>query len=173
MQFSDVRIATPMFDPNADPLSDPMLAELAAGKFVRAADHPWEIEQPPQWDPFDAIERFLKLITALQEKLGIDGEVQLWPGIRNATFHAELVLPPAILRAEGWAVMRASNFGNLIAVLNDETVVQDAPLAEIREQSIAAGYRFIPSAQLRKRYDGHHRGARLFTTWADRLFGYL
>jgi hypothetical protein len=162
-----------MFDPNADPLSDPMLAELAMGKLMRAADHPWELEKPPDWDPIGAVERFLRLVTALRDSLGIDEEVQLWPGIRSATFHAELVLPASVVNVGEHAVIRASNFGDLLAILRDDSSVQPAVVQGIRQLARAEGYRFIPSSLLRRKYDGHHRGTRQFATWSDRLFDYL
>jgi hypothetical protein len=162
-----------MFDPNADPLSDPMLAELAMGKMMRGADHPWEIEQPPDWDPLAAVERFLQLIAALDQKLGITGEVQLWPAIRSATFHAELVLPPGVLREKEYAAIRASNFGELLAIVPDDSAVREDVVAAVRDLGRAAGYRVIRSSLTRKKYDGHHRGTGQFVTWRDRLFDYL
>lgn len=161
-----------MFDPNADPLSDPELAELAMGKLMKAADHPWELEQPPDFDPIAATERFLNLIADLGVH-GIDGEVQLWPGIRSATFHGELVLPRHALRDQEHAVLRASNFGSLIAVLRDENALQPEALATVRAAATAAGYRLLPASLHRKTYAGHHRGTRQFATWSDRLFDYL
>jgi hypothetical protein len=43
----------------------------------------------------------------------------------------------------------------------------------LRKRFDRAGYRFVPSAQLRRTYEGHHRGTKRFSTWADRLFGYV
>jgi hypothetical protein len=162
-----------MFDPNADPLSDPMLAELAMGKLMRAADHPWELEQPPDWDPLAAVDRFLRLVTTLRDSLGIDAEVQLWPAIRSATFHAELVLPTTVVHAGEHAVLRASNFGDLLAILRDDSFVQPDTLEAIRRLARIEGYRFIPSTLTRRKYNGHHRGTRQFATWSDRLFDYI
>lgn len=161
------------FDPNADPLSDPALAELVAGKLVRAADHPWELERPPDFDPIAAAGRFLTLAREVEEIAGQPCEIELWPRVKAATFHGELVLPAAALRAEGFAVVRASNFGDLIAVLNDETAVRPDVLAALRRRFDRNRYKFVPAALVRRPYAGHHRGTRRFGTWADRLFGYL
>ena len=45
--------------------------------------------------------------------------------------------------------------------------------AALRKCFDRAGYRYLLSLPLGRTYDGHHRGTRRFTTWADRLFGYL
>jgi hypothetical protein len=162
-----------MFDPNADPLSDPALADLVAKKLLKAADHPWELEQPPDWDPLEATERFLRLSGDVNRILGAECEIELWPMIKQATFHGEIILPAAALQREAYAVIRLSNFGNLVAVLNDDSAVKPEVLVQLRRRFERSHYKYIPSTLLRRAYDGHHRGTRQFGVWADRLFGYL
>ena len=162
-----------MFDPNADPLSDPALADLVARKLLKAADHPWELEQPPDWDPLAATERFLRLSGDVNRIVGAECEVELWPMIKHATFHGEIVLPAAALQREGYAVVRVSNFGDLVAVLNDDSTVKPEVLAQLRRRFERMHYKYIPSLLLGRTYDGHQRGTRQFGVWADRLFGYL
>lgn len=162
------------FDPSADPLADPAFAASVYRKLLAAADHPWELDQPPKWDPLEAAERFLKLIQDVNAIVGEPCEAEMWPAIKAATFHGELVLPPAALLGAGaFAVVRASNFADLVAVLNDESVVRPEVLAQLRRRFERRGYRYVPSVLLPRAYDGHHRGTRQFATWRDRLFGYL
>jgi hypothetical protein len=156
-----------------DPFADPELAQVVARKLISGADHPWELEQPPAFDPLEAAGRFMKLARETNAIVGADCEVEMWPAIRSATFHGEIVLPPSALTANGSAVVRASNFANLIAVLDDESAVRPGVLAQLRRRFDRNGYRFLPAAPLRRRYDGHHRGTGQFARWSDRLFGYL
>lgn len=164
-----------MTDPTdpTDPFADPVLAEVVARKLIAAADHPWELEHPPAFDPLDAAGRFMTLARETNEIVGAECEVEMWPAVRSATFHGEIVLPPSALADGGSAVVRASNFANLVAVLDDEAVVRPDVLARLRRRFDRSGYRFVPAWPLRRTYDGHHRGTRQFTRWADRLFGYL
>ena len=162
-----------MFDPNADPLADPELAALVARKLIKAADHPWELEQPPGWDPLEATERFLRLANDVNAIVGAECEIELWPMIKLATYHGEIVLPKSALKDDGYAFIRVSNFGNLITVLNDDSVVRPEFLERLKRRFERSHYKYIPSMFLRRAYDGHHRGARQFGLWADRLFGYL
>ena len=162
-----------MFDPNADPFADPALADVVARKLLQGADHAWELQEPPGFDPIDAAERFMHLAQAVQQIVGDDCEMELWPAIRDATFHGEIVLPASATIEPASAVIRASNFANLIAILNDERIVKPDLLAQLRKRFERAGYRFIPALPLRREYTGHHRATKQFSRWSDRLFGYL
>jgi hypothetical protein len=159
--------------PGDDPLADPALAEVVYRQRLAAADHAVELEQPPGWDPLEAVARFLTLVRDVNAIVGEECEADLWPGIRAATFHGEVVLPPGVVRDNGFAVVRASNFGGLIAVLNDDEAVRPAVLADLWRRFERRRYTPVPSALLRRSYAGHHRATRTFATWRDRLFGYL
>ena len=162
-----------MFDPNPDPFADPALADLVAKKLLAGADHAWELQQPPDFDPIESAERFMDLAQAVQTIVGEDCPLELWPAIREATFHGELVLPAGAMAQPASAVIRASNFANLIAILDDERTVNPQILAQLRRRFERAGYRFIPALPLHRAYDGHHRATKQFRRWVDRLFGYL
>jgi len=161
-----------MLDPN-DPFSDPMLADVVARKLLQGADHAWEMEQPPDFDPIDALERFMKLASDVNGIVGEECPIELWPAIKAATFHGELVLPMSATAEPASAIIRASNFGNLIAILDDERALKPDVLAKLRRRFERIGYRFVPTLPLRRPYDGHHRGTGQFRRWADRLFGYM
>ena len=156
-----------------DPLNDPALAELVATRLIKAADHPWEVERPSDFDGIEAVGRFMALAQRVEAVVGESCAVEMWPHVRDATFHAELVLPGSVLAGDGYAAIRASNFGNLITIVPNEAEVRPDVLAELLRRFDRAGYRFMPSAALRRTYDGHHRGTKRFSTWADRLFGYV
>jgi hypothetical protein len=156
-----------------DPLNDPALAELVASRLIKAADHPWEIERPGDFDGIEAVGRFMALAQRIETLVGEPCMMEMWPQVRDATFHAELVLPTSAMARDGYAAVRASNFGNLITIVPDEAEVRPDVLAELRKRFDRAGYRFVPSAPLRRIYDGHHRGTKRFSKWADRLFGYV
>jgi hypothetical protein len=156
-----------------DPFSDPALAELVAARLVKAADHPWELQRPHDFDGIEAVGRFMELTQKIEAAVREPCTVELWPQIRDATFYGELALPSSVMANEGYAAVRASNFGNLIAILPNEADLRPDVLTALRRCFDRAGYRFLPSLPLRRTYDGHHRGTRRFTTWADRLFGYL
>jgi hypothetical protein len=160
-----------MSDPISDPFADPLLADVVAKKLLSGADHPWELQQPPGFDPIDATERFMNLAKVVQSIVGEDCEMELWPSIRDATFHGEIVLPPSAMAEPTSGIIRASNFANLIAVLNDDHAVKPEVMAQLRRRFERAGYRFIPALPLRREYTGHHRTD--FARWSDRLFGYL
>jgi hypothetical protein len=155
-----------------DPFNDPALAELVASRLIQAADHPREIERTEDFDGIEAVGRFMALAQRIEAVVGESCLIEMWPQVRDATFHAELVLPGSVVGGDGYAAVRASNFGNLIAIIPDEAELRPAVLAELRRLFDRAGYRFVPSAPLRRRYDGHHRESNRFSTWADRLFGY-
>jgi hypothetical protein len=156
-----------------EPFDDPALSELIATRLIKAADHPREIERPGDFDGIEAVGRFMELAQRIQALVGESCPVEMWPQVRDATFHAELVLPASVIVGDGYAAIRASNFGNLIAIVPDESEVKPDVLAELRRRFDRAGYRFAPSAPLRRTYDGHHQGTKRFGTWADRLFGYV
>lgn len=158
---------------DADPFADPLLADIVAKKLLVGADHAWELAEPPGFDPIDAAERFMHLAQAVQQVVGEECELELWPAIRGATFHGEIVLPASVMAEPTSAVVRASNFANLIAVLNDDRAVRPEILAQLRRRFDRAGYRFIPALPLRREYTGHHRGMGQFSRWSDRLFGYV
>jgi hypothetical protein len=162
-----------MFDPNADPLADPVFAAAVFEKLLRGADHPWELDAPPGFDFIEESGRFLRLAQQVNAIVGDACEIELWPTLRDVTFHGELVLPPAALTGDGAAVLRVSNFANLTAILDDETNVKPEVFSQIKRRLERNGYRFIPAAPLRRPYDGHHRGTKQFDRWRDRLFGYL
>lgn len=157
----------------SDPFSDPMLAEVVTRKLLQGADHPWELEQPPKFDPIEACERFMRLSAEVNRIVNDDCPIELWPAIRAATFHGEIVLPASAMAEPASAIIRASNFGNLITILDDERTVKPEILALLRRRFERIGYRYIPALPLRKAYDGHHRATRQFTRWSDRLFGYV
>ena len=160
------------FDPN-DPLADPALAELVALRRLKGADHPWELERPHDFDAVEAVGRFMELARDVEAIVGQSCELEVWPHVREATFHGELVLPADVVSGEGYAAIRASNFGDLIAVLNDDSLVRTDVMQPLRRRFERRRYQFIPSNLLRKTYDGHHRGTKQFPRWTDRLFGYL
>jgi hypothetical protein len=156
-----------------DPFNDPALSELMASRLVKAADHPSEIERPGDFDGIEAVGRFMALAQRIEAVVGESCPMEMWPQVRDAAFHAELVLPASVMVGDGYAAVRASNFGNLIAIVPNESEVRPDVLAELRKRFDRAGYRFVPSAPLRRTYDGHHRETKRFSTWADRLFGYV
>jgi hypothetical protein len=162
-----------MVDPTDNPLADPELAALVAAKLLKAADHPWEVERPFDFDGIEAVGRFLALARDVEELVGGGCAIEVWPQLRDTTFCGELVLPSSVTAAEEGAMLRASNFANLIAILPDEQDVRPDVLQRLRRLFDRHGYRFLPAAPLHRPYDGHHRGTRRFATWADRLVGYL
>src|SRR3954468_20125734 len=89
----------PMTD---DPLNDPALAELVASRLIKAADHAWEIERPADFDGIEAVGRFMTLAQRIEAMVGESCLVEMWPQVRNATFHAELVLPSSVMAREGY-----------------------------------------------------------------------
>ena len=158
--------------PNLDPLNDPEPMELVAPRLLKGYDDPWEVLAPHEFDFLAATERFLRFAHALTQQFGEGCDLEVWPTLQDAAFHGEVQLPQAALNWPTFAAVRASNFGNLITVVDDDTAVKPEALATIRSLGDRHRYRYLPSAPLHRRYDGYHQGKTAMRTWKQRFFGY-
>jgi hypothetical protein len=140
---------------------------------LRGFDDPAHAEAPADFDYVEAKQRFLELAQAVNRLVGAECDVDVWPGIQDASHHGEIVLPSSATTAPERAVIRVSNFGGL-ATFFDETndVVKPDLLPRLIRVIERAGYRYVAPALLARRYDGRLPRDRI-PTWGTRYFDYL
>ena len=137
-------------------------------------NRPGEWEQPFGFDRDMAERRFRALLPALEQLFG--GPLRYEDGvyIQDASFHAQVFVPPSTLRRalrpNEHAVVRFSNFGSLVAVW-PEDAVEPAALTRLREVVTAAGYLYVPQPALDRPYTGG--GGDSTWTWWTRYFDWL
>ncbi len=165
-------------------LDDPANAQFPGG---------WE-----QWNEMAAEARFLALVKALEARLGCpalpepdpaDAEAyrRLWQttllyeagrAIQDASFHGQILLPRLLLTETGRSLnyvirLRVSNFGHLATAYDDDTMVQPAALAAIRQALEEQGYIYMPTDLLAEPYTGKNPGVSGFRTWGLRYFDWI
>lgn len=151
-----------------------------------------------RWNEAKAEARFLAVVQTLAERLGcpalpdfdpIDLEQYrlLWQetlfyesgrAILDASFHAQISLPRPLLSEKGRDLnyilrLRVSNFGDLATVYDDDTMLEPAALAIIRQALEEHGYVYVSTALLLEPYTGQNPGVSGFRDWGMRYFDWI
>jgi hypothetical protein len=140
---------------------------------LRGYDDPRSLAAPAGFDYLEATERFLQLAHDVTRIVGRECEIEVWPAVQDASFHGEIRLPDAVLMAPGGVFLRASNFGNLVTAFDADEAVRPDVMAAVRGRADRHGYRYVPSAVLRRPYTGRHAGTTAIRDWGGRFFGYV
>ncbi|MCC6820905.1 MAG: hypothetical protein V9H26_10925 [Verrucomicrobiota bacterium] len=88
--------------------------------------------------------------------------------IQDASFHGQIMLK---VRG-GIAVIRASNFGNLITILDEDSLLENLSMTRLKRIFEKFGYTFVPSEILELDYTGKNGGVNGFRSWRLRFFDY-
>ena len=150
---------------------------------LQRVDDPVYAEFPPDYDKRGAVKKFGTLVAVLQARLGCLLEVE--HDIQDASHHGAAYLPYDALTEEYVTSVRASNFGNLATLWNEESIVLPSYYSVIRWTLEEHGYIYVPSAVLHLPYTGKNPaitntpdmknadGSIRVPSWGDRFFDYL
>ena len=150
-----------------------VLTEAIAARLLKASDDPRHLEAPAGFDFLEATERFLRLAAAVAPLAGGgDCEIEMWPLIQGAAFHGSVVVtatsdPPTSV------TVRASNFGNMIAILGGPDGTPPQLSVALRRLFDRHGYRYVPDALLGRVYTGPHAKHAAVRDWRTRYFDYF
>ena len=149
------------------------IEQLLLLRMLEGYDDPHALDVPAGFDFFEAKGRFLALAQAVSTVVGEACDVEVWPALRDATFHGSVQLPPGALARPEPVSIRVSNFGNLASLVGDESAVRPELLPSLRRAIERRGYRYVPPDLLARRYTGVHQSKGLFVNWGARFFGYV
>jgi hypothetical protein len=153
-----------------------------------------------QWDQQDAEAHFMLLVKTLAAQLDCptsDREPSQFPrdphydrlrertlfyetgmDIQDASFHGQILLPYSLLTEdavnESYLIrLRASNFGHLVTLYDDDTLIRPEALATIISVLEELGYTYVPTVVLNEPYLGKNPGVSGFRTWGMRYFDWI
>ena len=127
-------------------------------------DHPTHGEYPPGFDYPASVQRARKFVSELDSARGTHHLFETEAHIQDASFHSQADL--------GRAMLRFSNFGEMLATTSDEAVPDDV-LQLVHHLAERFGYRFVPSRYTDIAYSGRNPGVDGIRTWGHRFFEYL
>ena len=117
------------------------------------------------FDYNEAIRRFRRVVAELERQLGKTLEVQTESHIQDASFHSQVCLP-------GGGIMRFSNFGDMISVVDEESANGDA--LDVAKRIVQEhGYAYIPEEVLQAPYTGENPGVTGIRDWWIRYFDWV
>jgi hypothetical protein len=131
-------------------------------------------EFPKGFKSQQAQECFFILITKLNMQFSSQLSIESGKLIQDSSFHAQATLPKEWLLDHEYTVqLRASKFGNLIAIIDDDQVLKNEILEVIKRYVEEGNYQFVPSQVLWERYSGKHKGINGFNNWMHRYFDWI
>lgn len=128
-------------------------------------DHEIYGEFPPGVDWRNVLQRMQRCVEELAAVLGVDLEPD-WSA-QDANFWCEMWLP---LESGEMALIRFSSFGDMVAVIEDDTV-PNRVLDQAQQVFAQHGFVYVPYAVLDAPYTGC-APAGTIATWWDRFFDY-
>jgi len=150
-----------------------MMDTQPARALLQDLDDPIRAEAPAHWDRRAAEATFVALARALEQRLGYPCAYETGSSIQDASFHGQIRLPREVLTDEYIVQLRASNFGHLATIYDDDTVVERDARATIVSTLDEFGYVYIPSDVVNAPYTGRNRGVSGFRTWGERFFDWI
>jgi len=150
-----------------------MMDRDRAWALLEDLDDPVRAEAPPRWDRRAAEAIFVALAQALEQRLGYQCAYETGSSIQDASFHGQLRLPRELLMDEYIVQLRASNFGHLATIYDDDIVVKQDARATIVSTLEEFGYIYIPSDVLNTPYTGRNPGVSGSRTWGERFFDWI
>jgi hypothetical protein len=141
------------------------LEDLESLKKLDSSAHP---EAPDVFDRGEAEATFLMLADHLRS-LFPSVSAESGAAIQDASFHGQIVLR----RGDSYVSIRASNFGRLVTMVDEDSVLRDVEVSFVRAAFGRFRYVYVPHALLAAKYDGACRGVSGFRDYFGRFFDYI
>lgn len=138
-------------------------------ELLKRHDDPQRWEYPEGFDYDRATKRFATFADDLSVALGHQLNTESGSHIQDASFHSQIYLP---LNDEWRAVMRFSNFGDMVAISDDESVPAQS-MKLILDLLTKHGYVYVPSSVLEESYPGTNPGVTGIRDWWIRYFDWV
>lgn len=138
-------------------------------ELLASHDDPIHWEHPPGFDYEVANSRFRIFMKDLSSLVGEQIPYETGSYIQDASFHSQAYLP---LPVEGHALIRFSNFGEMVAIDNED-LVPDATLKSVQNLIASRGYIFVPASVLDEPYTGRNPGVTGISHWWVRYFDWV
>lgn len=136
---------------------------------LKKYDDPRYWEYPPGFDYTAATQRFEKFADSLSSTMGFRIESETGGMIQDASFHSQIFLP---LENDNQAVIRFSNFGDMVTVSEEEPVPPET-LRTVVALLVSQGYVYVPAEVLLQAYTGKNPGVDGIHTWWVRYFDWV
>lgn len=138
-------------------------------ELLQRFDDPQRWEYPKGFDYDAATGRFAIFADALSSALGQPLRTESERYIQDASFHSQIYLP---LDKERFALIRFSNFGDMVTVSEDEPIPN-----EVKEMVIDLlghhNYVYVPASVLEHPYTGVNPGVTGIRNWWIRYFDWV
>jgi hypothetical protein len=142
--------------------------------YLVGVDDAHNAEHPAGFKASLAEQKFLRLVDGLNKHHRINLPVESGKSVQDSSFHAEASLPADWVVEHGYILkLRASNFGNLLAVVDDDRMIKTDHLNIIGKLAQEMHYRFVPTSVLLEKYTGTNKGVTAFQNWMHRYFDWL
>ncbi len=143
-------------------------------QYLLKVDDAVNAESPQGFSRRKAQKRFFSLITKLSVEFNIQLPIESGKSIQDASFHSAAFLPKEWqLTPNHILQLRASNFGNLLAVVDDDQIVKTDVLAVIKHYAQELDYQYVPGQVLWEKYSGKNKAIHGSNSWMYRYFEYL
>jgi hypothetical protein len=147
--------------------------DAEAQKLLSQLDDPSYGEYPDGFDYRTAEARARSLLPSLEALFATPVDFEDGAKIQDAAFHTDVFIPEsALTRPLGTAtraVLRFSNFGNMVAVWPEDAIAPDV-LRRMQQVLEGAGYRWIPARVLNRPYHPARPKGLAIDSWWDRFF---
>jgi hypothetical protein len=135
---------------------------------LRKIDDPVWWEYPPGFAHQEASTRFRNFVCQLEQTLGIALETETGAAIQDASFHSQVRIPSQ----DSVVTLRFSNFGEMVALSEEESVAADV-VDTIRRLALLLGYVYVPTRLLTTPYTGKNPGVTGIEDWWTRYFDWV
>ncbi len=132
-------------------------------------DDPQRWEFPNGFDYDAATVRSAMFADALAVALGQPLRLESGSDIQDASFHSQIYLP---LGKERFALIRFSNFGDMVTVSEDEPVSNEL-IQMVVDLMKKHDYMYVPSSVLEQPYTGKNSGVTGIRDWWTRFFDWV
>jgi hypothetical protein len=151
-----------------------IMTQLEWIAYLVEVDDAHNAEHPVGFKSSLAEQKFSGLVDGLNKHYRINLAIHSGKSIQDSSFHAESSIPAEWLIEHGYILkLRASNFGNLLAVVDDDGMIKTDYLNVIRQLAQEMHYRFVPTCVLLETYTGTNKGIEGFQNWMHRYFDWL
>ena len=143
-------------------------------ELLKQHDDPNDWEVPDGFDYTKEESDFVcakdRIQSVLREKIKFETGIY----IQDASYHSSILLEAKHTKngEEPHPQIRFSNFGKMIAISNEENVI-DSIRIDIIQHLTNLGYTYIPEDVLNEQYTGKNRGVDGIDTWWVRYFDWV
>ncbi|MFD2784640.1 hypothetical protein [Hymenobacter rubripertinctus] len=128
-------------------------------------------EYPTGFDYLPKLRKLQLTVAVLQMETGLQLPVETGSAIQDAPFHSQVLLPGPDENSVN-QVLRFSNFGELVA-LADEELIAPLLLATIVRLLANHGYVYVPEVVYNLEYTGKQVGIDPVLNWWQRFFEWM